>query len=114
MARPTTTNYSLKKSLPSDPERASGLAEHFGPIMDANLDAIDTAIKNAANGVVKTTADPGDLTNNSGGATADGTIAVIRSDSIAHTSADCADAVAELATKVNAILAALRTAGILV
>jgi hypothetical protein len=44
MSRPTTTNYALQKSLDSDPERSSGLAEHWGPVMDANLDAIDTAI----------------------------------------------------------------------
>jgi hypothetical protein len=48
MARPTTTNYALQKSLGSDPERTSGLAEHWGPVMDANLDAIDAAIVAAA------------------------------------------------------------------
>ena len=114
MARPTTTNYSLKKSNASDPERNSGLAEHWGPVMDANLDAIDTAIKNAENAVIATTTDPQNLTDNSGGAAADGTIDIFRSDSLAHLAADVAGASVELSTKVNAILAALRTAGILV
>jgi hypothetical protein len=116
MARATTTNYSLKKALAGDPERTSGLAEHWGPLMDANLDAIDTAIHAAAANpaILATTADPGSLTDNSGGAAADGTIAIIRSDTTAHAAADAADAVKELSTKVNAILAALRTAGVIV
>ena len=115
MARPTTTNYGLQKSLGSDPARASGVSEKFGPIWDATMDAIDTAIHNAATKeIAATTADPGNLTDNGGGGAADGTIGVIRSDTVAHTAADCADAVKELSTKTNAILAALRTAGILV
>lgn len=44
MSRPITTTVGLKKSLPTDPERVSGVDEHSGPIMDANLDAIDAAI----------------------------------------------------------------------
>jgi len=143
MSRPTTTNYSLKKSNASDPERVSGLAEHWGPVMDANLDAIDAAIATAQSSTgtpvdtdaaltansdakvasqkatkayvdAKSAANVASLTDNSGGAAADGTIAVIRSDTLANVSSDCADAVKELSTKVNAILAALRTAGILV
>lgn len=48
-----------------------------------------------------------DLVDNSGGVAVDGTIAAVSS------SATAADAIKELATKVNAILAKLRTAGIL-
>jgi hypothetical protein len=116
MARATTTNYSLKKALATDPERTSGLAEHWGPLMDANLDAIDTAIHSAAANpaILATTANTADLVDNSGGAAADGTIAIFRNDTTAHLATDAAGASVELSTKVNAILAALRTAGILV
>ncbi len=48
-----------------------------------------------------------DLVDNSGGVAVDGTIAAVNS------SATAADAVKELATKFNALLAVLRTAGII-
>jgi hypothetical protein len=43
MPRQTTPNIGLIKSSPSDPAFWSGLAEHSGPIGDANLDTIDAA-----------------------------------------------------------------------
>jgi hypothetical protein len=58
MSRPTTANYGLKKSLPSDPENECGVAEHWGPITDQNLDAIDAAIAAAATGAVGATQTP--------------------------------------------------------
>jgi hypothetical protein len=58
LTRPTTANYGLKKSLPSDPERTSGLAETWGPVKDANYDAIDAAIAAAATGAVGATQTP--------------------------------------------------------
>ena len=44
MPRPTTPYLGLKKSVPNDPCYSSGLAETWGPVMDENLDAIDTAL----------------------------------------------------------------------
>jgi hypothetical protein len=58
MSRPTTANYGLKKSLPSDPENECGVAEHWGPLTDGNLDAIDAAIAAAATGAVGATQTP--------------------------------------------------------
>jgi hypothetical protein len=53
-----------------------------------------------------------DLVDNSGGAAANGTVEVIRNDSLANLATDTSAAVKELTTKLNAALAALRNAGI--
>jgi len=53
MARPATPNLGLDKSLPSDPERTSGIAETWGPVMDSNLDKIDAAVAALSGGGLK-------------------------------------------------------------
>jgi hypothetical protein len=54
-----------------------------------------------------------DLVDNSGGGAANGTIEVIRNDSLANLATDASAAVKEIATKQAAIQAALRNAGII-
>jgi hypothetical protein len=54
MSRPITATLALTKSLPNDAQNTSGLAESWGPVMDANLDTIDAALAGAAaTGAVK-------------------------------------------------------------
>ena len=50
MPRETTPNLGLSKSLPSDPQVISGVAEHWGPIMDSNLEKIDAALAPSGGG----------------------------------------------------------------